>query len=336
MLTDARSARGMRERGRMIDTLASGPSAGRSSARRTESARSPHVAPSAQRVANVEMLRLRNGRTVAVRCWGGAGLPVVLVHGLLDSSAGWDDVCAAVRFPCFAFDVPGFGSSDGPDRGSIEGYARDLEEALELLGVGRFVLAGHSLGGAIATALAEALPDRVAALVLLAPTGFGRTRLAEAVSLPGARHLTQALLPFALTNRIAVRAAYVAVVSNGVAPEAGVVERVLEGGARLAPGVRAAARAVAEAGRSQTAFHRRRVAYRGPVLVAWGERDRLVPASHRYAVQCSLPQAELQLWRGMGHHVQPARHDDLVTLINRAAAASVNASRRALAAAPMA
>ena len=288
--------------------------------------RTRHAGCSKPRVAIVDRLRLGNGRTVAVRRWQGVGLPVVLVHGLLDSSEGWSDVCAALEQPCIAFDVPGFGNSDCSEHGSIEGYARDLEEALGLLGVGRFVLAGHSLGGAISTALAEALPDRVVALVLLAPTGFGRIRLAEAVSLPGARSFTRALLPIALTSRVAVRAAYVAVVSNGVPPAPGVVDRVVERGGWLAPGVREATRAVADAGRSGRAFHRRHVAYGGPVLVVWGDRDRLVPASHRHGVRYALPQAELRLWTGMGHHVQRERHDDLVALIKRAVGASTSAA----------
>lgn len=50
------------------------------------------------------------------------------------------------------------------------------------------------LGGAVATALAELMPERVAGLVLLAPAGFGRIHLAEAVSLPGVRHVVQATL----------------------------------------------------------------------------------------------------------------------------------------------
>jgi pimeloyl-ACP methyl ester carboxylesterase len=319
----------------MNDTIQPWPVASRSTGRRANKVRGRGAGCSKPRIAIVDVLRLGDGRRLAVRRWRGVGLPVVLVHGLLDSSEGWSDVCAALNQPCIAFDVPGFGSSDGPEHASIEGYARDLEEALGLLGVGRFVLAGHSLGGAIATALAEALPDRVAALVLLAPTGFGRILLAEAVSLPGARSFTRALLPFALASRVAVSAAYVAVVSNGVPPAPGVVDRVVGRGARLAPGVRDATRAVADAGRSERAFHRRHVAYSGPVLAVWGDRDRLVPASHRHGVRHALPQAELRLWGGMGHHVQRERHDDLVALINRAAAASTSAgraSRRAVAA----
>src|SRR5262249_55837404 len=44
-----------------------------------------------------------------------------------------------------------------------------IAQALGRIGVERFVLLGHSLGGAVATALALAYPARIAGLVLLAP-----------------------------------------------------------------------------------------------------------------------------------------------------------------------
>jgi len=113
------------------------------------------------------------------------------------------------------------------------GPARDVAEGLALLGVDRFTLVGHSLGGAVATALAELMPDRVDALVLLAPAGFGRLHLAEAISLPGIRNLVEAALPLALGSRLAVTAGYMTMVANGRVPERELVERVTSRGGGL-------------------------------------------------------------------------------------------------------
>jgi pimeloyl-ACP methyl ester carboxylesterase len=113
---------------------------------------------------------------------GRAPVTLVLLHGLLDCSEGWTRLCDEMSCTRIAFDLPGFGHSDLPHLGSIAGYARDVAEGLAMLGVERFTLVGHSLGGAVATALAELMPAQVAALVLLAPAGFGRLHLAEAVS----------------------------------------------------------------------------------------------------------------------------------------------------------
>jgi pimeloyl-ACP methyl ester carboxylesterase len=278
-------------------------------------------------IASVTTLKLPGGRSLCVRRWPGTGNPLVLLHGLLDSSEGWNHLSA---LPCerIAFDLPGFGHSDPPTRGSLVGYARDIAVGLELLGVERFNLVGHSLGGGIAVALAELMPDRVGSVVLLAPVGFGRIHLAEAVSLPGIRNLVQGALPFALSSRLAVTAAYATMVSNGLLPERAIVDRVTDRGGTLVDGAREGTRAVAEAGRSADAFHRRGIAYDGPVFAIWGDKDRLVPVSHAEGVRTALPQARLDVWKGMGHHPIGERFEDLIATIERAGLAAERHWRR--------
>jgi pimeloyl-ACP methyl ester carboxylesterase len=271
-------------------------------------------------LASVRMLRLRDGRKVCVRRWPGPDAQVVvLLHGLLDSSEGWSQLCERMSCTKIAIDLPGFGYSDAPSRGSISGYARDVAEVLAALRIERFTLVGHSLGGAVATAIAELMPEQVAGVVLLAPAGFGHILLAEAASLPGVRTLIEAALPFALSSRTAVTAAYQAMVTNGRRPEPELVTRLTSRADRLVDGAREGTRAVVDAGRSRNAFHRRRVDYHGPVVAIWGDRDRLVPPSHRHGVLAAFPQALVQVWEGMGHHPLRERCDDLVGLIARAA-----------------
>ena len=279
----------------------------------------PDGTVSAVHVAAVERFCLRDGRMLCARRWPGGGEDtLVFLHGLLDSSEGWASVCE--RFPGtrVAVDLPGFGHSDVPHRGSMAGYAEDVAEGLEALGVERFTLVGHSLGGAVATAVAEMIPDRVAALVLLAPAGFGRIHLAEAASIPGIRSVVQAALPFALSNRFAVTTGYMTMVANGRLPERAVVERVTSRSRALVDGAREGTRAVVDAGRSRDAFHRRHVDYNGPVFAVWGDQDRLVPVSHRHGVRAALPHARVEVWPGMGHHPLHERFDDLIALIGNA------------------
>jgi pimeloyl-ACP methyl ester carboxylesterase len=270
-------------------------------------------------IATVEMLQLSDGRSLCARRWPGPGeRTFVLLHGLLDSSEGWRSLCERLPGTRIAVDLAGFGHSEPPTCGSIAGYARDVAEALATLGAKRFTLVGHSLGGAVATALAELMPDAVTGLVLLAPAGFGQIRLAEAVSLPLVRNFVQAGLPFALSSTTAVTAAYQLMVTNGQRPERELVERVTGRGAKLVEGAREGTRAVVDAGRGKAAFHRRRVRFDGPVYAVWGDRDRLVPLSHRRGVKAAFPHAHIDVWEDMGHHPLRERFDDLLALIARA------------------
>ncbi|MDQ6806801.1 MAG: hypothetical protein M3065_17985 [Actinomycetota bacterium] len=120
--------------------------------------------------------------------------------------------------------------------------------------------------------------------------------------------------------------------SNGLVPERAIVDRVTERGGQLVAGARVGTRAAAEAGRSRDAFHRRGIAYDGPVFAISGDQDRLVPSSHRTGVRAAPPQAHLDVWSGMGHHPIRKRFEDLIGIIERAAgAAERHAERRLLA-----
>jgi pimeloyl-ACP methyl ester carboxylesterase len=269
------------------------------------------------RMTSVETLRLRDGRALCVRRWCGSGEnPLVLLHGLLDSSEGWSPL--GERLGAVAFDLPGFGHSDPPAHGSIAGYADDLTEGLEKLGIKRMTLVGHSLGGAVAATLAERLRERVTGLILLAPAGFGRLRLAEIAWIPGVRQGMELALPMLLSSRLAVTAAYVTMVSNGKQPDPELIERLTSRSRFLVDGVREATRSMIAAGRSPDVFERRAVGYQGPVHAVWGDRDLLVPSAHHHGVLAAFPQARVQIWRGMGHHPLRERPEELIEIVEGA------------------
>jgi pimeloyl-ACP methyl ester carboxylesterase len=113
---------------------------------------------------------------IARRELGSPDAPVlVLLHGLGASGRAWERVAPLLgaRFRVMVPDLPGFGETGGAPA-SIAGMARAVLEALDLDRVGDFVAAGHSMGGLVATALAELAPDRVTRLVLVnAPPTYG-------------------------------------------------------------------------------------------------------------------------------------------------------------------
>ncbi len=267
-----------------------------------------------------------SGRRLHVRRWPGRGRPLVLLHGLLDDADGWASLAEDTRRPCLALDLPGFGGSDLPTAPRIAAYADDVAAGLARLRVEDCTLVGHSLGGAVAAAVAERTAA-VHALVLLAPAGFGRIRMSEAVTLPVVVDIAELALPLALLNPLACLAAYSTFVSHRRLPSADLLGRLRRRALQSGPGVRAAAHAIAHAGRSRDGFARRAIDYDGPVAALWGEHDALVPSSHVRALRNALPQAHVEVWEGMGHHPQRERPGRLARFIEEHAARPGRARR---------
>lgn len=105
----------------------------------------------------------------------GSGPPVVLVHGLGLSAGVWRphlERLARVGYRALAPDLPGFGHSDGPWTGrSVPATADWLLRLAGALQLESAAWIGHSMGTQQVVRLAAVAPERVAALVLAAPTG---------------------------------------------------------------------------------------------------------------------------------------------------------------------
>lgn len=96
--------------------------------------------------------------------------PVVLIHCFSCAIDWWDRMMPAVerRHRVVAIDLLGHGGSEKPDSGyTPENQARVVAEALERLGVSDATVVGHSLGGSVAVALAEAAPAAVERVVIV-------------------------------------------------------------------------------------------------------------------------------------------------------------------------
>jgi pimeloyl-ACP methyl ester carboxylesterase len=116
--------------------------------------------------------------TLAVDDGGRGGLPVVLVHSLAGNTTQWARQLEHLRQSrrAVAFDLRGHGRSDPAKDGdySIAAMAGDIAAVADSLGLDRFVLVGHSMGGGVALAYAATHPRRVAGLLLVDPIGDGK------------------------------------------------------------------------------------------------------------------------------------------------------------------
>lgn len=106
---------------------------------------------------------------------GGATLPVLLLHGFAADAAIWSALAAELgrERALLRPDLPGHGSAPPPPGAGFDAFIAPLLDWLDAQQAGQVHLVGHSLGGAVALALAGQRPGRVASLTLIAPAGLG-------------------------------------------------------------------------------------------------------------------------------------------------------------------
>jgi pimeloyl-ACP methyl ester carboxylesterase len=96
--------------------------------------------------------------------------PIVLLHCFACSMRWWDRMVPALAkaHHVVRLDLLGHGGSEMPRDGySMPEQAERVEAVIRSLRLGPAVVVGHSMGGAVATALAEQRPDVMSGLVLI-------------------------------------------------------------------------------------------------------------------------------------------------------------------------
>jgi 4,5:9,10-diseco-3-hydroxy-5,9,17-trioxoandrosta-1(10),2-diene-4-oate hydrolase len=105
-------------------------------------------------------------------------VPLVFFHGIGRSLEDWSANMTPLsgERQVYAIDHLGYGRTDKPlSRSYTFNDLRDFALAfMDAAGIGKAVLGGNSLGGAVALLVALHQPERIAGLVLTAPAGCGR------------------------------------------------------------------------------------------------------------------------------------------------------------------
>jgi pimeloyl-ACP methyl ester carboxylesterase len=256
---------------------------------------------------------------------GGSGSPPVLfVHGL--GSAGyleWRFNLPAISrsHEVFAPDLPGFGRSDQPPDGyGIPLFAGVVEAYIRERGL-RPVLVGTSMGGRVALEVALRSPDSVEKLVLVNALGVVRPNVQvfyPLVLVPRVGETVLAVMREALHR---LPPAAIQRYARRFLQDPGDAERILDGaylaGMREMHATDGYSRAYASTVRALAGRQARRSAgllarlaeTRLPVLLIWGEGDRLLPVERAREAVRELPGARLEVIEGAGHTPQAERPD---------------------------
>lgn len=216
---------------------------------------------------------------------GRSRAPMILIHGAGENHLVWP--ASLRRMPgitVLAPDFPGHGRSGGSGRSDVISYVAFVSHLMDALAIERAIVAGHSMGGAIAQQLALNHPARVAGLILIA-TGA----------------------------RLRVLPELLALTKSDLAGAADLISRLQWG-----PG---APQQLIRLGRQQLMTNRTEVIHgdyqvchafdlldrlgeiRAPALVLGGTADQMTPPKYASTLAERIPDARLTLIEGAGHMV---------------------------------
>ena len=226
----------------------------------------------------------------------GDGRPIVLLHPFPLNANYWAPQLASppAGWRILAPDFRGFGTQGAGDASvrSIDDYARDVIATLDARRIERAVVAGVSLGGYVALAIARLAPARVAALVLAntrmdadpPDNRANRLKLLELIAREGSAGVARDMPKLFGGTTISGR------------PE--LVERARAVIADApAEGMAAAVRAIMTRPDATAVA----AAFRGPVLLVSGEEDALTPPPLQQAMLEVMTQARLEVIPAAGH-----------------------------------
>ena len=225
---------------------------------------------------------------------GEGGDVVVLVHGFGGDLDNWlfNIDALAAKTTVYALDLPGHGQSTKaiPENG-LFGLAKGLLGFMDALDIKRAHLVGHSMGGAVSMLAALEAPQRVQSLTLIDSAGLGSEINADYLTGFVSASSRRELKP---------------VVEQLFADPKLVSRQLLEDLLRYKrlDGVEAALSTICSQfqadGKQRTVLAPKLKGFDGPILVIWGENDRVIPAAHANA----LEGAKTEIISGAGHMAQ--------------------------------
>lgn len=251
----------------------------------------------------VDGLRIRYAKRGAE-----SGTPVLFIHGFGGDLDNWLFNIDAIgeHLPVVALDLPGHGQSTPKLPGtSITALADFVARFMAEIDLPQAHIVGHSMGGAVASQLALAHPDRVVSLSLIASAGFGdeiNVGYTGGFAAASSRRDLKPLLEQLFNDASLVGRSMVDDVLKYKRLD-GVDVLLTE----LNAGLFNAGHQTEQPGLKLEATGK-------PVLVVWGREDRIVPAAHAGNAPAG---ATVEVFDNAGHMVQMERASDVNALIKR-------------------
>jgi pimeloyl-ACP methyl ester carboxylesterase len=222
----------------------------------------------------------------------GQGEPLVVIHGGGGDARSWMSNIGELseKYTVYAPDLPGYG---GSQRLAGDYYIPELSDFIgsfaSSLGLERFNLVGHSMGGGVALDYALKAPQKIKKLVLVSSLCLGR-EIAFWVRLLSIRAILRSLGALTISILKGVKwlaerlnpAEFIMPLSLGSMTVGGNISTF----------------------REQSLVLKDRLAEVAvPTLVVWGARDPIVPVKHAYQAAQSIPDCRVKVFEHRGHNV---------------------------------
>jgi pimeloyl-ACP methyl ester carboxylesterase len=245
----------------------------------------------------------------------GTGLTIVLIHGFGAAINWWDSIAPelAANHRVIRIDLLGHGGTAAPATGySIKEQAALVLAVLDSLAVGRFSVAGHSMGGEVAIAIAEINSQRIDRMILIdSPPTVGTT-----FTFTTKAYLTPVLgelLSHFRSDRQIRRG-----LAQGFAPGFPVPEKFVNDLKQLTYTAFRMAHNESIAYRQSKPPYKRIAALNSvpPLLVICGSRDAIIPPAHTELFE-QVPGAKVTMIEDVGHSPLVESPREVLELIER-------------------
>ena len=235
-------------------------------------------------------MKFNNGKVSLAFERIGRGAPLVLIHGFPFDHSIWDEVIPLLKddFDLILPDVRGFGQSDAVDEAyTMTDLASDVAALLDHLGLESAFLAGHSMGGYVTLAFADAYPQRVRGLALVSSQAAADPSERKAGRYAQARQIKEDGI-----------GETVAGMTTKLTADVRVQKFVHDLMRKQKPaGYIGSLQAMAERADTMSALEINSF----PVLLIHGDADGLIPLERAREIQAKVPRARMVELSGVGH-----------------------------------
>lgn len=256
-------------------------------------------------IAHLEVKRLNVDELEIEYLRGGSGPTLVLLHGFGADKDNWSRIARYLvdDFDVIAIDLPGFGNStkDISLNYDVGSQVARLKRITDVLGLDTFSIAGSSMGGYIAGNFAAKYPEAVKNLWLISPLGVEGAQASEMfiatqhgaapVVLPRTEAEFSALLDALFVEAPFIPSPVVSYLSAEAVESVELNSKIFEQIHRMRDG-----KPHPDAPLDTVLTH-----YTGPVLITWGDKDRVLHVSGAAVLKGVVPQARVNILVDVGH-----------------------------------